>query len=341
MAQTLADNLFDRKGVGMSYGKDLTFADLNPARPLLILNATDGTDDPNPEDSEGEEAKIAPGYGNVFTFTSEEFAGTLGSDLSKFPIADAVMASASFPGAFPYRTMRNFKVKKPSYVHVFDGGNSDNLGLTSIREVIYRHEKARKNGPKTTYIVICVDSYTEPRGARPRDADPRSAVDYVVDTDFFDAVDMLLKNNRYRVLASFMSTEQQNDMKSKATDDEDDRRRNQVKSPQHKLELIKKAATREPDLNRGLGVEEEWEPNDLGDHLVFWHITFRDLYSKRDRHNRKLYNEVNSIATDFKISEEQADQLEEAAHKLVNGDPEHDLPVPACLEKVRSLLAPR
>src|SRR5262249_33956933 len=94
MAQTFADNLFDCKKIGMSYGRDLTFADLNPARPLLILNSTNGTDDPRPEASGGDPAKHAPGYGNVFTFTREDFVDELRSDLSKFPIAAAVMSSA-------------------------------------------------------------------------------------------------------------------------------------------------------------------------------------------------------------------------------------------------------
>jgi hypothetical protein len=200
MAETFADNLFDRKKFGTSYGTSLTFADLNPVRPSLILNSTDGTDDPKPVDAEGRPREQGRGFGDVFAFTRETFADELHSDLSKFPLAYAVMSSASFPGAFPYRTMRDFRVKPPhdpAYVHVFDGGNSDNLGLSSIKEVIKKHEEEHGAG-KTTYIVICVDSYTEPRGARPRDADPRDAVDYVVDTDFLDAIDMLLKLNRYQ-----------------------------------------------------------------------------------------------------------------------------------------------
>jgi predicted acylesterase/phospholipase RssA len=333
MAETFADNLFDRKKFGTSYGTSLTFADLNPVRPCLILNSTDGTDDPKPVDAAGKPREQGRGFGDVFAFTRETFQDELASDISKFPLAYAVMSSASFPGAFPYRTMRNFKVKPPhdpSYEHVFDGGNSDNLGLSSVKEVIRKRETARGAG-KTTYVVICVDSYTEPRGARPRDADPRSAVDYVVDTDFLDAIDMLLKLNRYHLLATFMSEEQQTALTKKANADADRRKPGRVRGVQNDQKQIEKQTRRAPTKGRS-SLDPEWEPSDLGDHLVFWHLTFRDLYDYGEHH--ELWRNLNAIPTDFKIDDEQADDLEKAAKLLVERDPK-------MVERIRSLLAPR
>jgi len=331
MAETFADNLFDRKGFGT--GKDLTFADLNPVRPSLILNSTDGTDDPKPVDAAGKPREQGRTFGDVFAFTRETFQDQLASDLSKFPLGYAVMSSASFPGAFPYRTMRDFTAKPshdPAYVHVFDGGNSDNLGLSSIKEVIRRRETARGAG-KTTYVVICVDSYTEPRGARPRDADPRSAVDYVVDTDFFDAIDMLLKLNRYHLLATFMSEEQQTRLTAKADADSKRRKPGRTRGVQNDPKQIEKQTTRAPTKGRSTK-DPEWEPSDLGDHLVFWHLTFRDLYDYGENH--ELWRSLNAIPTDFKIEDEEADDLEKAAKLLVERDPK-------MVERIRSLLAPR
>ena len=331
MAETFADNLFDRKGFGT--GKDLTFADLNPVRPSLILNSTDGTDDPKPVDAAGKPREQGRTFGDVFAFTRETFQDQLASDLSKFPLGYAVMSSASFPGAFPYRTMRDFTAKPshdPAYVHVFDGGNSDNLGLSSIKEVIRRRETARGAG-KTTYVVICVDSYTEPRSARPRDADPRSAVDYVVDTDFFDAIDMLLKLNRYHLLATFMSEEQQTRLTAKADADSKRRKPGRTRGVQNDPKQIEKQTTRAPTKGRSTK-DPEWEPSDLGDHLVFWHLTFRDLYDYGENH--ELWRSLNAIPTDFKIEDEEADDLEKAAKLLVERDPK-------MVERIRSLLAPR
>ena len=129
MAQTFADNLFDRTTTGV----DLRFADLNPSRPNLVLNATIGSRSYDEKDR----AKL---FGTVFTFTHEDFAAKLNSEIASYELARAVMASASFPAAFNYMTLGDLH-EPPGcpdhgdacYVHVFDGGNSDNLGLISIK----------------------------------------------------------------------------------------------------------------------------------------------------------------------------------------------------------------
>ncbi len=52
------------------------------------------------------------------------------------------MATASFPAAFNNKTLKNFSENqvKDSYLHVFDGGNHDNLGLSSVEEIIERNQ---------------------------------------------------------------------------------------------------------------------------------------------------------------------------------------------------------
>jgi predicted acylesterase/phospholipase RssA len=76
MAQTLADNYFDT----LPFGRDLTFRDLNPKRPGLIINSTLSTQNL---------------FGQPFTFTDEDFRGVISSDINAFPLSHGVMASAT------------------------------------------------------------------------------------------------------------------------------------------------------------------------------------------------------------------------------------------------------
>lgn len=135
MAQTLADSLFDKKLTGI----DLTLGELNGLRPNLILNATTG--------SRGDGVGIP--FGQIFTFTTEDFARVC-SSVEDYSVARAVMATATFPGVFNFMTLRDYDRKNgicnsntedKHYLHVFDGGNADNLGLTSLKRVIWESLK--------------------------------------------------------------------------------------------------------------------------------------------------------------------------------------------------------
>src|SRR5207247_9287681 len=116
----------------------LRIADLNPARPSLVLNATIGSSSYREDDPA--RAKL---LGTVFTFTHEDFAAKLNSDVADYELARAVMASATFPALFNYMTLRDFH-EPPDYpdhvgvcyVDVFNGVNSDNLGLISIKRLL-------------------------------------------------------------------------------------------------------------------------------------------------------------------------------------------------------------
>jgi NTE family protein len=128
--------------------KGATFADLTPrsGRPFLIVNATD----------------LA--IGARFEFTQDQF-DLLQSDLSKFPISRAVAASAAFPPYFSPVILKNYSAEHPApepesiesvlsnptassrlknlalqersyvdgdrrkFIHLIDGGITDNLGL--------------------------------------------------------------------------------------------------------------------------------------------------------------------------------------------------------------------
>jgi len=203
MAQTLADNLFDHPVTG----GDLTLGELNPARPALILNATNATRNPSGASADAFTAAAPKQYGSVFTFTREDFTDRLGSDVNRYSVARAVMASATFPGVFQDMTLRDFRTGRQRYMHVFDGGNSDNLGLLSVKRVIRNAESWPEERRPERYVVISVDAYTRPDGVDPDDADPRSRLDRFVDSNFMDSIDALLTVSRWGVLSQFIRDE--------------------------------------------------------------------------------------------------------------------------------------
>jgi predicted acylesterase/phospholipase RssA len=201
MAQTFADNLFDRTHTGV----DLLMGDLNPARPNLVLNATIGS-------RSYDDLGRAKTFGTVFTFTHEDFARKVNSDIARYELARAVMASATFPAVFSYMHLGDHYERyacpedgKPcSYVHVFDGGTSDNLGLLSVKRVLLANGAAALRD-YARVVVILVDAYRPSLGADPRSPDTRGAIGHVVDTNFLDATDSLLEANRRRLLGEFFS----------------------------------------------------------------------------------------------------------------------------------------
>ena len=186
MAQTFSDNLYDRR----TFGYDLRFRDLNPERPYLIINATDATEE------RADCNKSERHFGEVFTFTYEDFKSQLNSSINRYKISRAVMASAAFPAVFNYMTLKDYCNRR--YVHVFDGGNSDNLGLKSLKKVIdLNRDKYKK------VIVILVDSHVEAKGIDNKKYDPRSLFSYVMDMNMMDSFDSLLESNRTNLIKEF------------------------------------------------------------------------------------------------------------------------------------------
>ena len=102
------------------------------------------------------------------------------------------MASASFPGAFNYVTLRDFREKQ--YVHLLDGGAYDNLGLNAVKTAM-EAQAGSTVGPKHR-VVIIIDAYMTLDNRMSRQAELRSWTDYIVDSNFFVAYDTLLTSLR-------------------------------------------------------------------------------------------------------------------------------------------------
>jgi len=123
-------------------GKELTFADLRPQRPRLLINATDLQS------------------GKSFVFCNETF-DQLNSSLAAYPLAHAVAASSAVPVLLHQVTLRDFATTFKQYRHLIDGGVVDNLGVKSLVEV-YRAQLKASGGAAYPHgaVFIVIDAKT-------------------------------------------------------------------------------------------------------------------------------------------------------------------------------------
>ncbi len=177
MVQVFDNNLFHKA----------TFADLNPERPKLLINATD------------------IGEADSFVFTDEIFQN-IGADLRPYLISAAVSASAAFPGVFQNVTLQDFrKTQPPSYYHLFDGGPKDNLGLGSLQTVL---RETLRNPPGMSdlfpkgCVLISIDATPWYFNRDLHVAETRQFFDYIIDQNALEAADILLLANRELTLKS-------------------------------------------------------------------------------------------------------------------------------------------
>lgn len=170
-------------------------------------------------------------YGKRFVFRGDDFR-RIHSDINSYPISHAVMASGAFPGAFHNVTVKDFSYPD-QYLHLYDGGPSDNLGIETLEEEVrnlnvdndiltygnptylfssgdqYKEnsrlfmEKMIQEGghraPVKGCFLFIVDAHTESNGEVPashKQRDTRRAIDFLIDRNALHASDELL---RYRV----------------------------------------------------------------------------------------------------------------------------------------------
>jgi NTE family protein len=185
----LASPKFNRTDLAAEYYDQLlfqgaTYGDLlaPSSRPFLTINATDAAS------------------GARFEFTQDEF-DLVGSDLAQFPIARAVAASSAFPVLLTPVVLNNYSAEQPKpepdwiksilenptastrlkyvatharsygdehrrFIHLLDGGLSDNLGLRAALDRALAREQytevpiVPKKLPRRVAIVV-VDAHTD------------------------------------------------------------------------------------------------------------------------------------------------------------------------------------
>lgn len=309
MAQTLADNLFDQPLVGT----DHRFSDLNPTRPFLVLNATTASD-PSSQDEHVVNDNLA--FGSSFTFTVEDFYDRVWSDLSDYPVGHAVMASSAFPLAFPHVTLENFHTlvtnhrcktdaqwlascSDQRYLHLFDGGNSDNLGLRAVKRMLLDMAAGGRLEDYDSVVVLLVDAFTRPSGARRTDADPRSLVGRLADPNgVTEAVDALLQASRRQLLSEF---DRAGNLLDPARDCDPDERH-----------LPSALCDRLDSTVRGKARRL------LSDRLIFYHFGFHEVKNTAD--DPDLRRKLDRIPTSFGIDDEHKEQLRTAVARVINRD---------------------
>ena len=302
MAQTLEDSLYDKPVIGLEY----TFADLSPERPYLIVNATNATEQVTDD-------ALAPdefSFGSVFTFTHDDFDARLKSDIQKFSVARAVMASSAFPLVFPNVTLRDYRAKSRQecagaeappacnelrYLHVFDGGNSDNLGLKSIKRTLLDLDVRGELDKYQRVVVLLVDAFTKPAGARRTEPDPRSLLSLFLDMNFMEAFDALLQANRARQIADF--------------------RLGQLRWSDG--DCLPETQNLPPKLCKDLQQSDRYPRGylDLQDKLFFYHFGFDDV------EDEKIRAEAYRIPTSYRISEEHARLIRDAVDSVMPMSP--------------------
>jgi predicted acylesterase/phospholipase RssA len=156
-----------------------TYADLNPARPKLLLNATNAL------------------TGDPFVISDEGFAH-LSSPLSSFSVSRAVYMSAAYPGVFDPVALASSESGSHPAVLAYDGGPSDNLGIKTLVNLLV---KADRGAALTTQfpkgcLIIAVDATPRIAGENDR---PLSAST------------VLLKSHRREVLERVGIAEAQQD----------------------------------------------------------------------------------------------------------------------------------
>jgi Patatin-like phospholipase len=315
MAKTLEDNLYDTPVLGAP----LRFRDLNPWRPYLILNATDATE-------QADRDAVLPetfAFGSVFTYTDDDFQARLHSDIEDYSVARAVMSSSAFPLVFPNMTLGDYRPQfldacrkpggppaddrlcRPLYLHLFDGGNSDNLGLRSIKRALFEMVLDGRLTPgRDKVIVLLVDAFTKPVGAKRTDFDPRGLAGLIVDFNVVDAIDSLLQANRAKIAGEFKSAR----LRWREGDCSAD------------------SQNLPPALCAGL--EGQYGRDgllDLSRSLVFYHFGFDDIG------NKDLKARLDRISTSFQISDENAGYLDDAVNLVLT-------PQNRCLGEIRSIL---
>ncbi len=137
LAENLASSLFGDGAAGRT-----KFADLNPRRPNLVLNATNTVELRRFIE---ERAGIDPARRRLrlenehmhFAFLDYYFRDLLRSNLSEYPLSYGVAASAAYPLIIDYVTVGQFPGpaapgSRIGFIHLTDGGAQDNHGLTEV-----------------------------------------------------------------------------------------------------------------------------------------------------------------------------------------------------------------
>lgn len=254
MAEVFDDSLF----------KGLTFGDMGDDGFGLLINATALNELPN---SEPQMCATRGTWGSKVkwesvAFTDRFFRSCLSSDLNSYPLSRAVAASAAFPGLFSAVPLASYysdsevhfgAPKTPKhFLHVMDGGASDNLGIESLAgSLLFREERTKTKIKQCLFIVI--DAFASGDiDQRHNTDDVRSWSDRLVDSNFLDSIDAMLSHRRETALSNLGQLRQKY---SKNTTYSEFRTAHDFPVPDADLELIDFSRTSKTSLRKVMGLQ--------------------------------------------------------------------------------------
>ena len=123
--------------------------------------------------------------------------------LAPYPVANAVNASSAFPGAFQDVTLQWYMEPMAEYLHLYDGGPIDNLGVQAITQYLNRNVLGTtldRLFPKGCVIFVIDATPSSDHTELDFKQSSRSAIDYFVDTNPLDAADAMLIESRRSLL---------------------------------------------------------------------------------------------------------------------------------------------
>lgn len=185
-------------------GAPITFQSLNPDRPPIFIIATIAT-------TERSYSSTTPPFGSLFIFATSDLA-KLGDDLASVPVAKAVSASAAFPGLLSPVTLPRYRrsvhetqLGAPRFVHLFDGGNADNLGLLGVKRALLEDDYRLLRDCENV-VVLSVDAFGRQGVHSDSSSHEASPVGWFFDSkSALASFDALLAANRARLLGEFKS----------------------------------------------------------------------------------------------------------------------------------------
>lgn len=167
-----------------------TYADLNPARPKLLLNATDAL------------------TGEPFVISDESFAG-LALPLPSFSVARAVYMSAAYPGVFnPVPLYGNTSLSdsatRPAIL-AYDGGPVDNLGVKTLVNLLRNADQGAPIAARFPEGCLIISVDATPRIAGEQDQ-PLSASTVLLKSqrrEVLEAVGIVAAQQDHRMFSTF------------------------------------------------------------------------------------------------------------------------------------------
>jgi predicted acylesterase/phospholipase RssA len=182
----------------------LTLGDLNPNRPPIYIISTVAT-------TEGVDAFAPQPFGSLFTFSKRDLI-RIGVDPDSVPLAKAIAASAAFPGLLSPVVLPRYRLSThegvlglPRFVHLIDGGNSDNLGLLGAKHALLEDDY-RLLRDCDSVVVVSVDAFGKQGFHSDTNEHESSPVGLIFDhRSALASFDALLAANRVRLLGEFKS----------------------------------------------------------------------------------------------------------------------------------------